>query len=674
MAQRQTNFLDAGVTFGATFLADHAGQLMQDGRLALTELVANAYDAGASSVRITWPSETGEEFSIEDDGTGMTAEEFSARWRTLGYNRQIEQGKFAEFPPNKKQHKKSRVAFGQSGKGRHGAFCFASSYHIETWKDGWSLAVEVKLTNGGREPFEFSEPITKKQPGHGTRITAVIQRNRVDAQSLATAIGSKFLVDPEFSIIFNGSALALLDLDTVNSARLVIEGLGEIEITEINPQASDRTTNLRGLTWWVQRRMVGSPSWDGLENAGAILDGRSSVAKRLSYVIKADLLKPHVKADWTGFHATEESNKVMKLAREHVIRRLEVHLAEGRATRKREALNETAVAIQDLAPLSRRVVGEFTEAVLSKCPSISQGDLTKAVAVFANMEKARTKYDLLAEIATCSPADIDKWAAIFKRWTASDAEHVLGELEWRLKLIDKLEQLLKRERADELHDLQPLFEHGLWIFGPEYESLHFRSNRSLVTIVRELFRGDATGISQIRPDFVALPDRSIGVYNTDSFDADGEVAGITKVLIVELKHGGATLTRKEVAQPEDYVAALRSANVVQPSTRFDAFVLGSKLAPDGVGERKLEEPMNVVIRPMTYERLLKRAHARTFNLLEKVRRSFPEAKPDADVEAAVNENRSLFDGTSHAAERPSNHYQEESSDSRVIQGQTSVGE
>jgi hypothetical protein len=84
--------------------------------------------------------------------------------------------------------------------------------------------------------------------------------------------------------------------------------------------------------------------------------------------------------------------------------------------------------------------------------------------------------------------------------------------------------------------------------------------------------------------------------------------------------------------------------------------------------------MNVVIRPMTYERLLKRAHARTFNLLEKVRRSFPEAKPDADVEAAVNENRSLFDGTSHAAERPTNHYQEDSSDSRVIQGQTSVGE
>ncbi len=644
MPQRQPTLFETGVMFGSSFLADHAGQLMTDGRLALSELVANAYDSGAGNVRISWPTALGEEFSIDDDGTGMTAEEFSRRWRTLGYNRQTEQGKLAEFPVNKKSGNKRRIAFGQSGKGRHGAFCFASSYRIETWKDGTCLSVEVKLTNGGREPFEFGEHTSKQKSGHGTRITAVVQRNLVDAEALATAIGSKFLVDPEFSIVFNGTSLVLLDLDTANSTRIPVEGLGEIEITEINPQASDRTTNLRGITWWVQGRMVGNPSWDGLDKEGAILDGRSSVAKRLSYIIKADILKPHVKADWTGFHATEESNAVAKVGRAHVIQRLETHLADSRASRKRDALNDTAVAIQDLAPVSRRVVGEFTEQVLAKCPSISQGDLTKAVTIFANMEKARTKYDLLAEIATCSPDDIDRWTGIFRRWTASDAEHVLGELEWRLKLIDKLEQLLQRERADELHDLQPLFEHGLWIFGPEYESLHFRSNRSLVTIVRELFRGDATGVSQLRPDFVALPDRSIGVYTTDGFDGDGEVSGIAKVLIVELKHGGATLTRKEVAQPEDYIAELRSGNHVQATTRFDAFVLGSKLAPDAVGERNIGVPTNAVIRPMTYTILLKRANARTFNLLSKVRQSFPESKPDADVEAAVSDNRSLFDG------------------------------
>lgn len=154
--------------------------------------------------------------------------------------------------------------------------------------------------------------------------------------------------------------------------------------------------------------------------------------------------------------------------------------------------------------------------------------------------------------------------------------------------------------------------------------------------------------AQLRPDFVALPDRSIGVYTTDGFDADGEVSGTAKVLIVELKHGGATLTRKEVAQPEDYIAELRSGNHVEAATRFDAFVLGSKLAPDAVGERNIGQPTNAVIRPMTYTILLKRAHARTFNLLSKVRQSFPEATPDADVEAAMVESRTLFDCTPDA--------------------------
>ncbi len=128
-----------------------------------------------------------------------------------------------------------------------------------------------------------------------------------------------------------------------------------------------------------------------------------------------------------------------------------------------------------------------------------------------------------------------------------------------------------------------------------------------------------------------------------STDGDGEVSGIAKVLIVELKHGGSTLTRQEVAQPEEYVEILRTGNHVQPSTKFDVFVLGRKLAASGVGERSLKEPLNAVIRPMAYDVLLKRAHARTFNLLERVRRSFPEAKPDADVEAAVSDKRSLFD-------------------------------
>ena len=46
--------------------------------IALTELVANAWDAGALKVDITLPYEDSKQISIKDNGCGMTEEEFDA--------------------------------------------------------------------------------------------------------------------------------------------------------------------------------------------------------------------------------------------------------------------------------------------------------------------------------------------------------------------------------------------------------------------------------------------------------------------------------------------------------------------------------------------------------------------------------------------------------------------
>ena len=55
--------------------------------IALTELVANAWDAGALHVNIKLPIEDDSIISVMDDGSGMSEEEFNERWMTLNYNR-----------------------------------------------------------------------------------------------------------------------------------------------------------------------------------------------------------------------------------------------------------------------------------------------------------------------------------------------------------------------------------------------------------------------------------------------------------------------------------------------------------------------------------------------------------------------------------------------------------
>ena len=98
--------------------------------IALTELVANAWDAGALNVNITIPDEDASELIIEDDGCGMSDIEFSERWMTLNYNRMKHQGKYASFP---KDIEKSM-----------GKACFASQTDIQL-KHGKMVIVIVVL-------------------------------------------------------------------------------------------------------------------------------------------------------------------------------------------------------------------------------------------------------------------------------------------------------------------------------------------------------------------------------------------------------------------------------------------------------------------------------------------------------------------------------------------------
>lgn len=86
--------------FGQGFLRDHAGKILTDPKIAVVELVANSWDAGADMVEINWPTSLGEFITISDNGTGMTSDEFITRWSQYSYNRRDEQGTDVFFPEN----------------------------------------------------------------------------------------------------------------------------------------------------------------------------------------------------------------------------------------------------------------------------------------------------------------------------------------------------------------------------------------------------------------------------------------------------------------------------------------------------------------------------------------------------------------------------------------------
>ena len=283
-----------------------------------------------------------------------------------------------------------------------------------------------------------------------------------------------------------------------------------------------------------------------------------------------------------------------------------------------------------------------------------------------------TGYSLLEKLATLKPDEYDRLDGILAEWTVSDIKRVLGELRYRLDLIMQLEKLVDSASTDELHDLQPLFERGLWLFGPEFESVSFMSNRALATVVEGFFGGAALTTPKKRPDFVVLPEASIGVYACDSFDANHEVDGLAKVVIVELKKGGFEITGKEKDQANAYARQIRKSGRVKPSTPIVCHVLGSKVDPDA--RESMTEGATKVI-PRSYAEVLRGAHARTFHLLKEVKSVEKWRSTDADLEAVLAEDAlPLFDDllpgpsiTNSAAERDT-----EQSVARVIGTQEQV--
>lgn len=603
-------------SFGDDFIKHHAGQIVTDQNYAVIELVANCWDAGSTEVKIGWP-ESGGKLSISDNGIGMTKNELLYRWGKFNYNRIVEQGgKDAKFPKNVSHG--NRKVFGRNGVGRHAMFCFNNEYELKTYKDGEFTHIRVVKSISGEKPYDVilieSKPISKSE--HGTEISTLIDSDEItliDTSKLIELIGSRFISDPQFNVYVNNHSVAMTDLSHITEDFSIDFNGSKIKIKRIYGEKG-KNTKQNGIAWWYNRRLVGIPNWGTFD--AQIIDGRHPIAKRLLYIANADIIdQRNLKKDWSGFYITEEVIKLQNAVYEFVRDDLRNLLYETRKERRLQVYESNRMQLASLPSEAKENIVNFLEEVQAKCPTIGVQELETTVEVLAKMEKSRSGYALLEKIASYHPDEIDSLNQILEEWTIDDAKKVLSELRWRLELVSKLEKLLEDTKADELHDLQPLFEHGLWIFGPEFESISFISNRSLATVIKNLLNDEAVNNERKRPDFVILPNSSIGVYSCESFNESHEPNDFSKIIIVELKRAGIPIDTKQKDQALLYARELRRSKKVSLNTPIIAYVLGSEIEPDA-NETFTEGSVNII--PCRYNIILAKAHSRTFNLIKKI--------------------------------------------------------
>lgn len=612
MTRKNENQLKLSLRWAERSLESHLGKkLLMDPVTAVVELIANSWDAYARVVSIELPTDE-KPFSIEDDGCGMTAAEFEERWLTMDYNRVEKQGSIAEKPPQCKKLP-NREAYGRNGRGRFAAFCFTgNSYFVETHKGGKSSVHKVYKSGdgGGLLNFDHNVEIADSKKT-GTRIYGKQALNlALSPDLLRGEIGMRFLHDPNFQVFVNGEQVTFEHIAEGNAEFIdvQVDDVGVIKLIAIDTQHADKDTKRHGVSWQVRNRLVGTPD-------RRFIDGRRTAAKRFNFVVQADCLESYVKPDWSGFKDDEPK---LQMAVDEVGKSIETFLNSHSREEREETLDKlkqrNVQQLRNMSPSEVSLWVEFVDRLQLEVPSLTFANLETISGILAKLEASNSKFSLLEKLHSCSISDLDNLDKILTDWSVTTAKEVLDELRWRLRVIDDLEVKTADKSTDELHDLQPLFERGLWIFGPEFESLSFTSNRRMSTVLTEIFGLEVAG-SQNRPDFIVLPDGSISLYALPQF-TDFEESGTAEVVIVELKKPGVKVGIKEKVQCQKYAIELLKRGAIQQSTRVRCFLLGREIDPYQTNELN---DGNISIRPFTFQTIINRAKARTLNLYEKVK-------------------------------------------------------
>ena len=608
-----------GTLFEDDYLVRTLGNLGTQPEIALTELVANAWDAGATQVDIFIPEKKGEVLTIQDNGTGLTKDEFYNRWMKLSYNRLKHQGKMVEFP---KGVDLKRYAYGRNGVGRHGLLCFNSEYQVITNKNGTESTFTL-TTKSEKQPFIIKDESFKKSIKGGTRLEVVVEKNLPNPTTILEVISARFLHDPKFFVSINRQTIQLEEhKGLIESNPVEVEDI-KLVVNLIDSKKSRKSTLYQGIAIWQGGRLVGEPSW--ILGYVMVLDGRSKEAKRYSVVVETTDLADFIKEDWTGFKKDEKLDKVY-LAINEEVQKMFSKIAQ-------ENIDETTKLIRthykkeynELSPLGKYEFNEAIQHISISNPTAKDESISLALETVLKLEKTRSGSELLIKLSNLSHEDIEGLNKILDNWSVKDALTVLDEIDKRISVIEAIRKLSSDSHVDELHVLHPLIASARWIFGPEFDSPEYSSNSQLQTSIEKVFgKKIDKGIfnnNRKRPDIVVMGNSTFSITGTTDFDHDNGLSSLRKILIIELKRGGFKIGRGERNQAVGYIEDFSNCGTIIGNPYINAFVVGESFSEKVQPFQTIENDNKVEIGKVhicLFSQIVDSSEKRLFNLRERL--------------------------------------------------------
>ena len=621
---KETEFIQ-GTLFEDDYLVRTLGSLGTQPEIALTELVANAWDAGATQVDIFIPEEKGQKLTIQDNGTGLTKEEFYNRWMKLSYNRLKHQGKMVEFPEGVDL---KRYAYGRNGVGRHGLLCFNNEYQVITNKNGTESTFTL-TTKSEKQPFIIKDESFKKSKEAGTRLEVVVDKNLPNPTTILEVISARFLYDPKFLVSINKQTIQLEEhKGLIESNPVEVDDI-KLQVNLIDSKKSRKSTLYQGIAIWQGGRLVGEPSWI-LGNI-MVLDGRSKEAKRYTVVVDTTDLADFIKEDWTGFKKDEKLDKVYEAISEEVQKMFSKIAKENIEETAKQIRNQYRKQYNELSPLGKYEFNEAVHHISITNPTAKDESISLALETVIKLEKTRSGSELLQKLSNLSHEDIEGLNKLLDNWSVKDALTVLDEIDKRISVIEAIRKLSTDSNVDELHVLHPLIANARWIFGPEYDSPEYSSNSQLQTTVEKVFGKkidkSVFNNNKKRPDIVVMGNSTFSITGTTDFDYDNGLSSLRKILIIELKRGGFKIGREERNQAVGYIEDFSNCGIIIGNPYINAFVVGESFSEKVQPFQTIENDNKVEIGKVhicLFSQIVDSSEKRLFNLRERLNERYAD--------------------------------------------------
>lgn len=531
------------------------GENYSSSERALRELVDNAWDAEARSVRISLPTPmTTDPIIVQDDGNGMKEQELRQEYLNIASPRSSRKG---DRTPNL-----DRIVKGRRGVGKFSGLILADEMEVITRAHGTQtrlLISKTALMAAGKDIEQVPLPVEMDPCDKEAHGTTVILRNlnpRLNfpqPDKLREILAYDYGKETGIELFINGERVFRHEIQGTKFSKEYTLPDGKKATATWTVSDKPVATRKAGIILRAGEKAIGKPHHWGLEHEEQLTDRlRNRVVgevKIQSETIELTAAGGDVIESDKNFEFLSQAIKADVKASLSEVHTGEVNLAKGRWTQLMKRRLETV-------PEHRRgIVEDRLERLISR--SYQEGEKEERITILINLVLDALETDeywtVCKEVEAAEKSDVFIFAQALDKFGLADLAFIGQQANRRRTYLDSLDKLATDPATTE-SQMHTALQHSLWIFGNEYSVMS--SNRQLRSIVQDLidikYQGtDATD----RPDLLLA----------------ANVEG--RHLLVEFKRPSITVGRDAESQAIKYADTLSG----QLGISLDILIVGGKV-------------------------------------------------------------------------------------------------